>query len=104
MNHCAIQQGAFAACEDMWSSVSSISDKKDAVVCPKPRRLGLLNATITEPIRPLRWHVSHQQELCDSRAGADLLDIILAKLKCQLLQGRDRCVISKGYNRTLLQE
>ncbi|XP_027773029.1 uncharacterized protein LOC107020874 isoform X1 [Solanum pennellii] len=80
MNHCAIQQGAFAACEDMWSSVSSISDKKDAVVCPKPRRLGLLNATITEPIRPLRWHVSHQQELCDSRAGADLLDIILAKV------------------------
>lgn len=54
MNHCAIQQGAFAACEDMWSSVS---DKKDAVVCPKPRRIGLLNATINEPIRPLRWHV-----------------------------------------------
>ncbi|MCD7473135.1 hypothetical protein HAX54_014761 [Datura stramonium] len=41
----------------MWSSVSSIPDKKDAVVCPKPRRLGLLNATINEPIRPLRWHV-----------------------------------------------
>ncbi|XP_009608093.1 uncharacterized protein [Nicotiana tomentosiformis] len=77
MNHCAIQQGAFAACEDMWSSISD--NKKEAVVCPKPRRLGLLNATVNEPFRPLRWHVSHQQELCDSRAGADLLDIILAK-------------------------
>ncbi|KAK6788672.1 hypothetical protein RDI58_012470 [Solanum bulbocastanum] len=57
----------------------SVQLAQDALVCPKPRRLGLLNATITEPIRPLRWHVSHQQELCDSRAGADLLDIILAK-------------------------
>ncbi|KAJ8570152.1 hypothetical protein K7X08_006729 [Anisodus acutangulus] len=53
--------------------------KQDVVVCPKPRRLGLLNVAINEPIRPLRWHVSHQQELCHSRAGADLLDIILAK-------------------------
>ncbi|CAN4124810.1 unnamed protein product [Withania somnifera] len=76
MNHCAIQQGAFSSCEDMWSS---FSDKKDAVVCPKPQRVGLLNASINELIRPLRWHVSHQQELCDSRAGADLSDIILAK-------------------------
>ncbi|CAN4121848.1 unnamed protein product [Withania somnifera] len=74
MNHCAIQQGTFSACEDMWSS---ISDRKDAVVCPKPRRLGVLNAN--DPMRPRRWYVSHQQELCDSRAGADLLDIILAK-------------------------
>ncbi|KAF3646573.1 hypothetical protein P3S67_030436 [Capsicum chacoense] len=75
MNQCAIQQGVFSACEDMWSSVS---DKKDVVVCPKPRRLGVLNATINEPIRPLRWQ-SHQQELGDSRAGADILDMILAK-------------------------
>ncbi|CAN4117394.1 unnamed protein product [Withania somnifera] len=65
MKHCAIQQSNFAACEDM---MRSYSDKKDAVVCPKPRR-----------IRSLRWHVSHQQELCDSRAGPDLLDIILTK-------------------------
>ncbi|MCD9640935.1 hypothetical protein HAX54_026692 [Datura stramonium] len=71
MNHCAIQQSNFAACEEMMRSYSSISDKKDAVVCPKPRRIS--------PMRPLRWHVSHQQDLCDSRAGADLLDIILPK-------------------------
>ncbi|XP_055802125.1 uncharacterized protein LOC129871249 [Solanum dulcamara] len=71
MNHCAIQQSNFAAREEMMRSYSSISDKKDAVVCPKPRRIS--------PMRPLRWHVSHQQDLCDSRAGADLLDIILTK-------------------------
>ncbi|KAL3338541.1 hypothetical protein AABB24_027593 [Solanum stoloniferum] len=71
MNHCSIQQSNFAACEEMRRSYSSISDKKDAVVCPKPRRIS--------PTRPLRWHVSHQQDLCDSRAGADLLDIILTK-------------------------
>lgn len=71
MNHCAIQQSNFAACEEMMMrSYSSISDKKDAVVCPKPRRLG------GGPMRPLRWH---QQDFCDSRSGADLLDIILTK-------------------------
>ncbi|KAJ8564728.1 hypothetical protein K7X08_001188 [Anisodus acutangulus] len=71
MNHCATQRSNFAAREEMMRSYSSISDKKDGVVCPKPRRFS--------PMRPLRWHVSHQQDLCDSRAGADLLDIILTK-------------------------
>ncbi|CAL5399649.1 unnamed protein product [Camellia sinensis] len=77
MNHCAVQQkNAFAACEEMRSSVSvcfSTSDRRETVVCPKPRRLAL------DPIRSLRWHVSHQQELCESKAGTDLLDIILPK-------------------------
>lgn len=53
MNHFPVQQSAFAACEEMRSS---ISDKRDAVVCPKPRRLGL-NAVVNDPIRPLRWHI-----------------------------------------------
>lgn len=76
MNHCAIQQSNFAACEEMMMrSYSSISDKKDAVVCPKPRRLG------GGPMRPLRWH---QQDFCDSRSGADLLDIILTKVGLSL--------------------
>ncbi|KAK2996881.1 hypothetical protein RJ639_013630 [Escallonia herrerae] len=82
MNHCAIQQNAFAACEEMRSSVSlsvSITDMRDTVVCPKPRRLGLVNSTINDPNRSLRWHMSHQQEICDSKAGAELLDIILTK-------------------------
>ncbi|XP_060183586.1 uncharacterized protein LOC132613541 [Lycium barbarum] len=68
MSHCGIQQSNFAACEEM---MRSYSDKKDGVVCPKPRRIS--------PMRSLRWHVSHQQDLCDSRAGADLFDIILTK-------------------------
>ncbi|KAF3649987.1 putative 50S ribosomal protein L15, chloroplastic-like [Capsicum annuum] len=65
MNHCAIQQSNVAACEEMMRS------KKDALVCPKPQRIS--------PMRSLRWHFSHQQDLCDSRSGADLLDIILPK-------------------------
>ncbi|KAF5479897.1 hypothetical protein F2P56_000680 [Juglans regia] len=50
----------------------SISD----LVCPKPRRVGVL---ANNPVRPLRWHMSHQAEVCDSKAGAELLDIILMK-------------------------
>jgi len=71
MNHCAIQQNAFAGREEM---------RREHVICPKPRRLGLLNATVNDhPIRSLRWHLSHQAELCDSKAGIDLLDLILTK-------------------------
>ena len=83
MNHCAIQQKhAFAAREEMRSSVVAgvpISDRRDPVVCPKPRRLGLVNSTFNDPLRPLRWHLSHQAEISDSKAGTDLLDIILSK-------------------------
>ncbi|KAF2282702.1 hypothetical protein GH714_043702 [Hevea brasiliensis] len=53
-----------------------IYDSKGSVVCPKPRRVGIL---ANNPIRPLRWHMSHQAEMCDSKAGAELLDIILMK-------------------------
>ncbi|KAK7861522.1 hypothetical protein CFP56_000199 [Quercus suber] len=38
MNHCAIQQNAFSTREEIRSSVS-------VPICPKPRRLGLLNPT-----------------------------------------------------------
>lgn len=81
MNHCAIQQNSFAAREEMWSRSVEM---RDTVVCPKPRRLGLFHTTTTlfEPsaMRPLRWHhVSHQQEVCDAKAGNELLDIIHAK-------------------------
>lgn len=64
MNHCGIQQnGSFTQ-----------------VVCPKPRRLNLFNTTMNEPVRPLRWQMcSYQQELCDSKSGPELLDLILAK-------------------------
>ncbi|KAL2559006.1 hypothetical protein Fot_03745 [Forsythia ovata] len=96
MNRCAIQQKSFASCEEMRGggggrSMSICVDKKETVVCPKPRRVGLTHATRPTttttpttmlndpPVRPLRWLFSHQQEVCDSKAGNELLDIILAK-------------------------
>ncbi|KAL6963344.1 hypothetical protein U1Q18_047123, partial [Sarracenia purpurea var. burkii] len=57
MNHCAVQKkNAFATGEETKSFVS-FSDKRETMVCPKPRRLGLLNTGVTDPIRSLRWHV-----------------------------------------------
>ncbi|KAJ6853641.1 uncharacterized protein M6B38_113455 [Iris pallida] len=48
MNQCAMQQNAFAACEDTWA------DRKTPVFCPKPRRVGQLAGP--DPLRPnLRW-------------------------------------------------
>ncbi|KAK1386947.1 Translocase subunit seca [Heracleum sosnowskyi] len=76
MNHCV------ATCEDVRSSVTvsvGISEKRDTLVCPKPRRLGLINTMANEQIRSLRWHMSYQSELGDSKPGSELLDIILSK-------------------------
>lgn len=52
MNPCSIQQSAFVSREEM---------RREAVVCPKPRRLNLLSATIHEhhPVRPFRWHFGY---------------------------------------------
>lgn len=53
MNHFNLQQNAFAVgSEEMRGSVS-ISDLKGPIVCPKPRRVGVL---ANNPVRPLRWH------------------------------------------------
>ncbi|KAL0296722.1 UNVERIFIED_CONTAM: hypothetical protein Scaly_0943800 [Sesamum calycinum] len=84
MNHYAIQQTSFAACEEMRGSAVACRsvEMKETVVCPKPRRLGLLHATLNDPsyVRPLRWHASsHHQEVFDAKAGNELLDIILSK-------------------------
>ncbi|KAH8483365.1 hypothetical protein Peur_064284 [Populus x canadensis] len=75
MNQVSLQQNAITFCDERRGLVS-ISDYKGPVVCPKPRRVGIL---ANNPIRPLRWPVSHQAEMCDSKAGAELLDIILMK-------------------------
>ncbi|KAA8542706.1 hypothetical protein F0562_023795 [Nyssa sinensis] len=77
MNRCVYQQNAFAACggEMMGPSISV----SDSVVCPKPRRLGLLNPSMNDQIRPSRWQINHQAEICDSKAGTELLEIILTK-------------------------
>ncbi|CAH2072632.1 unnamed protein product [Thlaspi arvense] len=72
MNHCNLQQNAFMSREEMMGF-----DRKDLVVCPKPRRVGLLANSV---IRPLRLHMSQAAaDLCDSKAGAELLDIIRRK-------------------------
>lgn len=47
MNHCVAAR----------DEVRSISDKRDTLVCPKPRRLGLINTMANEQIRSLRWHL-----------------------------------------------
>lgn len=50
----------------------------ESVVCPKPRRLGLLS--IDNHIKPLRPPFNnYQSEIEDSGVGAELLDIILPK-------------------------
>lgn len=72
MNCYSLQQNAFAAGEEMRGSVN-IADHKEPVICPKPRRVGVLS---NMPIRPLRWHLNQQAEGADSKAGAELLDFI----------------------------
>ncbi|XP_051146236.1 uncharacterized protein LOC127261859 [Andrographis paniculata] len=59
-------------------------ETKATVVCPKPRRLGLIHTNLESCYgRPFRWHMSHLQEDCiDSKAGNELLDIILSKGNC----------------------
>ncbi|KAG6407825.1 hypothetical protein SASPL_130824 [Salvia splendens] len=84
MNRYAIHQNSFAAYEEVRGRSAEM---KETVICPKPRRLGLLQTTLHDP-RPLRWHASHHQELFDSKAGSELLDIILAKGGC----GSDQAV------------
>ncbi|KAJ4709938.1 Translocase subunit seca [Melia azedarach] len=81
MKQCLIQQNSIASLEEMRSSVS---DRRDCVVCPKPRRLGLRNTAINgqPPIRSLRLNLSQQAEPSDSKEETDLFDIILPKGGC----------------------
>jgi hypothetical protein len=60
----------------------------DSVICPKPRRLGISNPWVVahhDIIRPQRLSLNHQAEIGDSKAGAELLDIILTKGRCEKL-------------------
>ncbi|GJV42844.1 hypothetical protein Tco_0432247 [Tanacetum coccineum] len=83
MNHCGIQRkNTFASsCEEMRSVVSvTVSfDKSEHMVCPKPRRIGLFNTSVNEPVRPLRWHMCYQPEPYESKAGLELLEILFEK-------------------------
>jgi len=55
MNQVSLQQNAITFCDERRGLVS-ISDYKGPVVCPKPRRVGIL---ANNPIRPLRWPVRY---------------------------------------------
>ncbi len=82
MNRCAYQQNALgvAGYGEMRRGDSVSVSISGGVVCPKPRRLGLLNPCFNDPIRPPRWHSNGQQtEVYDSKAGTELLDMILTK-------------------------
>ncbi|KAA8530570.1 hypothetical protein F0562_005279 [Nyssa sinensis] len=77
MKYCDLQQNnAFAEVTGEIRSPLSIFDRKGPVVCPKPRQVGFV---IDNPTRPLRCHASHQAEVFDSKARAELLNIILKK-------------------------
>ncbi|XVF12311.1 hypothetical protein REPUB_Repub08aG0105200 [Reevesia pubescens] len=52
----------------------------DSVVCPKPRRVGLFNSSAHDLTRTFRWPTNcYQTEMADSKAGTELLDVILTK-------------------------
>lgn len=77
MSPYSIHHNAFTAYEEM---------ERSAVVCPKPRRLSPVGATYKEPFsgRPFRCHVSlligsYQPEICDAKAGNELLNTIRAE-------------------------
>ncbi|KAK3021564.1 hypothetical protein RJ639_046089 [Escallonia herrerae] len=75
MNMCAYQQQNAAA----LGALGEIS-ASDAVVCPKPRRIGVLNPSINDPFTSSsRWHANRQAEVYDARSGSELLDMILTK-------------------------
>ncbi|GMI76997.1 hypothetical protein like AT5G16110 [Hibiscus trionum] len=68
MDRCDLVQNAAVSAYDHQSG--------SPVVCPKPRRIGVF---ASNPNRPLRLHASHQAEISDMCAGAELLDIFLNK-------------------------
>ncbi|KAL5544775.1 hypothetical protein UlMin_008559 [Ulmus minor] len=73
MNRCSYDQNAMGGCEGL--------KVMGTVICPKPRRLGILNPSINDHIRPFRYPIRSPflSEIGDSQAGTELLDIILTK-------------------------
>lgn len=69
----SVEQNAFVAAFEEMRGFVSVSDRRESVVCPKPRRVGVLS---NNPFRP---QISHRSEICKSKAAAELLDLILKK-------------------------
>ncbi|KAK5824360.1 hypothetical protein E1A91_A06G054100v1 [Gossypium mustelinum] len=76
MNHCNLQQNdAVLAYEEMRGLIAVTGHQKGgAVVCPKPRRIGVPAINLN---KPWRFHTNHQADVSDSISGVDPLDIIL---------------------------
>lgn len=55
MNHCNLQQNAVVACEEL-RGLLSVSDLKGPLICPKPRRVGML---ANNPNKSLRCYVRY---------------------------------------------
>ncbi|KAL9256621.1 hypothetical protein AKJ16_DCAP07702 [Drosera capensis] len=84
MNHCAIQQNAVVSAEErrtatvLFGGASGV--RKQCVVCPKPRRFAIATTAMDHHARPRSNYRSNQAaEIPDSKAGGELLDIILSK-------------------------
>jgi len=79
MNHYAMKS-TLAACEEVRSPFA-VSDRRNPVFCPKPRRIGPVPPI--DPVRPLRWQACYQMDLCDLRTGPELLDLFMPKAEEQ---------------------
>ncbi|GMI70688.1 hypothetical protein like AT1G68490 [Hibiscus trionum] len=95
MKQFAMQQNAIGSSrEEIRSSVPMsvmVMDWGETMVCPKPRRLGLLNTSFNDhPVRSIRCQLSPQGEFCDSKPGSDVLDMILSKGGCGVEESRTR--------------
>lgn len=67
----AVQQNAFSVREEMLSAAAV--DRRERVVCPKPRRLGVINATTVVNDNPFRHRF-------DTIAANDALDLLFFKV------------------------
>ncbi|PKI69928.1 uncharacterized protein LOC116204097 [Punica granatum] len=77
MEHCrGFEQNALLASREEMRGFVSILDRKDFIVCPRPRRIGLSSHN---SLRPMRCHTIYATESCNSKAGVELLDLILTK-------------------------
>jgi len=85
MNQVAVQRNVFSVREEMMRAADT--DRRERLVCPKPRRLGLINTTVND--NPFRHRF-------DSVAANDALDLLFLKvhnfaklLKLKLIQQED---------------
>ncbi|CAH8315131.1 unnamed protein product [Eruca vesicaria subsp. sativa] len=75
MNHCNLQQNAFMSSGESRQFVVPES----SVVCPKPRRVSILSSNVVHQLKSHSSKPEADDDVCDSQAGAELLDIIRRK-------------------------